>query len=159
MDSIGALRQGNDLGFKTSTFPKPNDLRTFVLPLYRDMVELAHRQDKPFILHSCDSLGEVYGDLIDYCRIDAKHSFKEVILPAEAFKQHYGERITPLGGLDVDAICRRSEQEIRAPTREGVATSAHLLLHGSQHSAGALAYRSNRPLPSRNQGLPNSTII
>ena len=60
---------------------------------------------------------EVYEDLITDCRIDAKHSFEDTILPVDQFKKLYGKRITPLGGLDVDVICRSSEQELRRYAR------------------------------------------
>ncbi|HEX2999043.1 MAG TPA: uroporphyrinogen-III decarboxylase-like protein, partial [Armatimonadota bacterium] len=39
------------------------------------------------------------------------------ILPVEQFKQQYGTRITPLGGLDVDRICRDTPEELRRYTR------------------------------------------
>lgn len=119
MDSVGALRQGDDLGFKSSTFLSPKHLNKMVFPIYRRMVEEAHANGKPFILHSCGNLAEVYDDLID-CGIDAKHSFEETILPVEDFKKQYGDRITPLGGLDVDLICRGTEEEIRSYTRNKI---------------------------------------
>jgi uroporphyrinogen decarboxylase len=119
MDAVGALRQGDDLGFKSSTFLSPKLLRKMVFPIYRSFVEEAHANDKPFILHSCGNLAEVYDDLID-CGIDAKHSFEETIMPVEDFKKQYGSRITPMGGLDVDMICRGTEEEIRAYTRSKI---------------------------------------
>ena len=61
-----------------------------------------------------------YDDLVEECRIDAKHSFEEVILPVEDFKAQYGDRITPLGGLDVDVICRSSADYLRAYTRKKI---------------------------------------
>jgi uroporphyrinogen decarboxylase len=118
-DAIGALRQGDDLGYNTSTFLSPDDLRSLVFPIYGHMVRCAHNAGKPFILHSCGNLSEVYDDLVEI-GIDAKHSFEESILPVEGFKQKYGHRVTPLGGLDVDLICRGSEEEIRACTRKKI---------------------------------------
>ena len=120
MDAIGALRQGDDLGFKTATFLSPAQLRELVFPIYCDMAASAHAAGKPFILHSCGNLGAVYDDLIDVCQIDAKHSFEDVILPVQEFKRQYGRRVTPLGGLDVDVICRSSEKELRVYTRKKI---------------------------------------
>jgi uroporphyrinogen decarboxylase len=120
LDAIGALRQGDDLGFKTATFLGPDDLRRFVFPIYREMVQTAHAAGKPFILHSCGNLDAVYPDLIDGIGIDAKHSFEETILPVEEFKRRYGRKTTPLGGLDVDRICRGTEPEIRTYTRQKI---------------------------------------
>ena len=118
MDAIGALRQGDDLGFKTSTFLSPEQLRRYVFPIYTRMVAEAHKVGKPFILHSCGNLDEVYDDLIEDVGIDAKHSFEDVILPVGEFKRRYGDRVTPLGGLDVDVLCRSSADDLRAYARK-----------------------------------------
>ncbi len=120
MDAIGALRQGDDLGFKTSTFLSPELLRRHVFPTYTKIAAEAHANGKPFILHSCGNLEAVYEDLIRECRIDAKHSFEDAILPVGEFKKRYGDRITPLGGLDVDVICRASGDDLRAYTRRHI---------------------------------------
>jgi len=117
LDSIGALRQGDDLGYKTATFLRPELLRKYVFPIYTEMAAQAHSNGKPFILHSCGDLGEVYEDLIEDCKIDAKHSFEDIILGVAEFKKRYGGRITPLGGLDVDFLCCKSQEEIRDYTR------------------------------------------
>ncbi len=121
MDAVGALRQGDDLGFRTATFLPPDALRRLVLPIYTAQAAAAHAAGKPFILHSCGNLGAIYDDLIDTCRIDAKHSFEDSILPVEDFQAQYGRRVTPLGGLDVDAICRLDEPHLRAYAREKIA--------------------------------------
>jgi len=120
MDGICALRQGDDLGFKTATFLKPKDLHELVFPTYKKMVQAAHDHGMPFILHSCGNLREVYDEIITDCKIDAKHSFEETIMPVEQFKSKYGARCTPLGGLDVDFLCRESEEEIRRYTRSKI---------------------------------------
>lgn len=120
LDFVCATRQGDDLGFKTSTFLPPDVIRRYVLPVYADIAAIAHERRKPFVLHSCGNLDEIYEELIETCRIDGKHSFEETILPVAEFKKKYGDRITPLGGLDVDLICRGSEEEIRAYTRKSI---------------------------------------
>ncbi len=120
MNAVGALRQGDDLGYKTATFLSPPLLRELVFPIYRQMAAEAHARNKPFILHSCGNLGEVYPDLIQYCKIDAKHSFEDVIMPVEKFQAQYGAQCTPLGGLDVDIICRVDEATLRAYTRRKI---------------------------------------
>lgn len=120
LDAVCALRQGDDLGFKTATFMPPEYLREHVLPTYKKAAEIAHENGKPYILHSCGDLSEIYDDLIDECKIDAKHSFEDGIMPVTEFKKQYGSRITAMGGLDVDVICRSSIDEIRAYTRRHI---------------------------------------
>ncbi len=118
-DAVGALRQGDDLGFKSATFLSPELLRQHVFPAYRNFADEAHANGKPFILHSCGNLAEVYEDIIG-CGVDAKHSFEDVIMPVEDFKAEYGDRITALGGLDVDVICRAEEDELRRYARKKI---------------------------------------
>jgi uroporphyrinogen decarboxylase len=119
MDAVGTLRQGDDLGFKSSTFLSPDDLRHLIFPMYKRMVAEAHAVGKPFILHSCGNLAAVYDDIIA-CGFDAKHSFEDGIMPVGDFKRQFGARITPLGGLDVDVICRSDEATLRAYTRRHI---------------------------------------
>ena len=120
MDAVCALRQGDDLGFNSATFLSPDLLRKLIFPTYKQMVAAAHDNGKPFVYHSCGNLSLVYDELIDEIHIDAKHSYEEKITPVEVFKAKYGDRCTPMGGLDVDFICRRSEDEIRAYTRSKI---------------------------------------
>ena len=56
-------------------------------------------------------------DIIDYVGIDAKHSFEDIIQPVEDARKQYGERITIVGGIDVDFLSRRTEEEIRKRVR------------------------------------------
>ncbi|MBM4048985.1 MAG: hypothetical protein FJ279_28115 [Planctomycetes bacterium] len=46
-------------------------------------------------------------------------------MPVGEFKRRYGDRLTPLGGLDVDVICRSREPELRAYARQHIAECFH----------------------------------
>lgn len=109
---VGAVVISDDLGFKTQTMIAPADLREFVFPLHKKLVEIAHKYDKPCLIHSCGNLAEIMDDLIDDVGIDAKHSYEDGILPVQEAKKKYGRRIAILGGLDVDRLCRSSPAEI-----------------------------------------------
>lgn len=115
---IGALRMGDDMGFKTSTMLSADQIRQHVLPWQQRIVELAHEHGVPFVLHSCGNLEGIMDDLIDWVGIDAKHSFEDVIMPAAEAKRRYGGRIAILGGVDVDYLSRHSVDEVRAYTRK-----------------------------------------
>jgi uroporphyrinogen decarboxylase len=118
MDHVGAVWLNDDLGFKTQTMISPRDLRTFVFPWHKRMVERAHSYGKPCLLHACGNLREVMDDLIDDVKIDAKHSFEDVIQPVAEFKRIYGSRVAALGGIDVDVLTRSTPDEIRAYTQK-----------------------------------------
>ena len=120
MDRIGALRMGDDLGYKKGTFIRPQLIRRYVLPWHKRCVETAHRRGLPFILHSCGNLYRVdetgrslMDDLVDYVGIDAKHSFEDEIKPVWEVKAKYGERVAILGGVDMDKLARSPTDRLR----------------------------------------------
>ncbi len=124
MPGVGALWLGDDMGFKTSTMVSPEVLRQYVFPWQKKVAEIAHAHSLPFLLHSCGNLSQVMDDLIDDVGIDAKHSFEDVIMPVAEAKRTYGDRIAVLGGIDVDFLCRASEDEVRAYTRRTIENCA-----------------------------------
>lgn len=111
-DSVGALISNDDWGFKTQTMLSVDDLRRFVFPWYKKIVEVAHKAGKPAILHSCGQLEKVMDDIIDDMKFDAKHSFEDGILPVERAYEKWGGRISILGGMDVDFLCRSRPEDI-----------------------------------------------
>lgn len=52
-------------------------------------------------------------DLIDFVKIDARHSFEDNIMPVIEAKKKYGDKIAILGGVDIDFLCRANESQIR----------------------------------------------
>jgi uroporphyrinogen decarboxylase len=108
----------DDMGFKSGTLISPDDTREFVLPGHKRMAEMAHAAGKPYLLHSCGKMDAIMPDLIDDVKIDARHSFEDVIEPVTLAKERYGDRIAILGGLDLDFLCRATEDQVRARTRD-----------------------------------------
>ena len=56
-------------------------------------------------------------DLLSEVRIDALHSFEDTIVQVTDMKQQYGNRVALLGGIDVDFLCRATEDQVRARVR------------------------------------------
>ncbi len=117
MDYVGGIFAGDDMGYKTGTMIAPEHLRQYVFPYHKLLAAKAHAKDKIYILHACGDIDEVMDDLIDDVRIDAKHSFEDIIMPVEAFRRQYGDRVGTVGGIDIDFLCRASEDELRARVR------------------------------------------
>ena len=117
IENVGVLWSSDDLGFKTQTLISPCDLRELLLPWHKKFVALAHSRGLPAILHSCGNLEEIMEDLIGDCGYDGKHSFEDVIMPIEEVKDKYGERVSILGGIDVDFLARGTTKEVRDRTR------------------------------------------
>ena len=107
VDGVGALCLGDDMGLRTGTMIPPREMRHFVFPWHKKICAEAHARDLPFILHACGNLADVMGDLVDYVGIDAKHSFEDAIMPVAQMKSIWGDKVTILGGVDVDVLSRR----------------------------------------------------
>ena len=111
-DCVCALISNDDWGFKTQTMLSPADMRKYVFPWHKKIVEVGHRHNKPVALHSCGMLEEVMEDVINDMGFDGKHSFEDVIMPIEDSYEKYKGRIALLGGIDVDFVCTKSTDEI-----------------------------------------------
>jgi len=112
-DRVKVIWGSDDLGFKTGTLISPKDLRELVLPGHKMLAELAHNAGRPYIMHCCGNLSRILEDLIEDVKIDGKHSFEDVIEDVCEDKRRYGDRLSLLGGIDVDFLCRANESQIR----------------------------------------------
>lgn len=111
-DTVGAMISNDDWGFNSQTMISAKDLRKYVIPWHRRIVETIHAAGKPAILHSCGNLEEVMDDIIDDIGFDAKHSYEDNIINVEEAYEKWGDRIAILGGIDVDFVCRSRPEEI-----------------------------------------------
>jgi uroporphyrinogen decarboxylase len=118
MDAICAIWLGDDLGSKNGLLVGPDLLGIHVFPWYKRYAELAHRNNRPFLLHSCGDIRAVMRDLVEEVGIDAKHSFEDAIMPVERFIEAWGTKVGTLGGIDVNLLAQGSEEAVAARTRE-----------------------------------------
>ena len=116
--NICALLTGDDMGFKTATIISPKHLRQYILPWHKKFAQMAHAKGIPYFLHSCGNVEAIMESLIEDVKIDGKHSFEDVIMPAAVFHQKYGNRIATLGGVDMDYISRHTADEVRQYVRD-----------------------------------------
>jgi len=110
---VAVLWGSDDLGFHSGTMMSPDFLRAKILPWHARCAKIAREKGKPYLLHSCGKLDEIMEDLIEEVGIDGKHSFEDTILPVTEAKKRYGTRISILGGIDMDFLCRAGEPAIR----------------------------------------------
>jgi len=68
-------------------------------------------------LHACGNRRDVIEDMITDTRIDAIHSWEDKIESILDAKRAYGDRMSLLGGIDVDFLCRAGEGAIRRRVR------------------------------------------
>ncbi len=117
-DLYAVSRFGDDLGFKSSTLLSPEDIKTNIIPQYQRIVSVIHSYGKPFLYHSCGKNFSVMDDIIDIAKIDAKHSNEDDIALFSEWVDRYGDRIGNFGGVDMDHLCSKTEQEITEIVRD-----------------------------------------
>jgi uroporphyrinogen decarboxylase len=110
-DTVGLLMSNDDWGFKHQTFLSPNDMRKYIFPWHKKIVDLAHSKKIPIVLHSCGYAGDIMEDIISM-GYDGKHSFEDTIQPVEEAYELYHEKIAIVGGMDVNFLIQHSEEEI-----------------------------------------------
>ena len=108
----------DDMGYRGGTLISPADTREFMLPGHKLMAQMSHDAGRPYLLHSCGKLTSIMDDLIDDVKIDGKHSFEDTIESVIDDKRKYGDRLTLLGGIDVDFLCNADEISIRRRVRD-----------------------------------------
>ena len=112
-DSVGALISNDDWGFNTQTMLSPADLKEFVFPWHKRIVEVIHDAQKPGILHSCGNYTMIFDDLLAL-GYDARHSYEDNIVPVEQAYEQFAGKMAVLGGIDVNYLITASEYEITA---------------------------------------------
>ncbi len=110
----------DDLGFKNGLMFSPDDMRKFVLKGHKRLAELSHAAGNPYLLHACGKRTAILEDLIEDVKLDALHSWEDTIEMITDAKRAYGKRVSLIGGLDMDFICRSPEAAIRERVREVV---------------------------------------
>jgi len=116
-DIVGGVMSNDDWGFNTQTFLSVEDMRKYVYPWHKKIVETAHKAGKPVVLHSCGYFGDVMDDVIDVLKYNGKHSYEDIIMPVEEAYEQWGSRIAILGGIDVDFMIRSTPTEIQKRCR------------------------------------------
>ena len=117
-DTVGLLMSNDDWGFNHQTFISPADMRELVFPWHKKYVDLAHLKNIPAVLHSCGYAKDIMDDVIQTIGFDGKHSFEDNIVTVEDSYELYHNKIAILGGIDLNFIIQKSEQEITKRCRD-----------------------------------------
>jgi uroporphyrinogen decarboxylase len=121
---VGACLANDDWGFITNTLISTEDLRRLVFPWYRKIVEISHAAGTPVILHSCGYFENIIEDIVEDMHFDGRHSYEDNIMPVEEAYEKYHDRISIIGGIDVNFICESTPDEIYARSKAMLDRSA-----------------------------------
>lgn len=96
-------RMGDDLGHRTSTMLEPDTIRHFILPQQQKVIDIVHRKNKKFLLHSCGNIMSIMPDILKM-GIDAKHSNEDQICFFDVWIDNYADKIGLFGGFDMNYL-------------------------------------------------------
>ncbi|MFY9427412.1 MAG: uroporphyrinogen decarboxylase family protein [Caldicoprobacterales bacterium] len=116
-DSVGMLISNDDWGFNTQTFLSPDAMKKYVYPWHKKIADVAHKNNKPVILHSCGYVLDVMDDIVHTLQYDGKHSYEDNIMSVEDFYDKWKGQIAVLGGIDVNFLINSSVEDIRKRSR------------------------------------------
>ncbi len=137
-DTVGFICSNDDWGFNTQTLLPPDAMRKYVFPWHKKIVQVAHDNDKPCMLHSCGYYNEIIDDVINDMKFDARHSYEDSITPVEKAYEDLNGKIAVLGGLDVNFLATKTPNEVYSRARNMLETSA---------SRGGYALGSGNSIP------------
>ncbi|MEA2011571.1 MAG: uroporphyrinogen decarboxylase family protein, partial [Verrucomicrobiota bacterium] len=95
-----------------------NQMREYIIPWHKKIVEVIHASSKPALMHSCGNVAKVFDDIINDIKFNEKHSYEDAIIPVEEAYDKWGDRIAILGGIDVDFLSRSTPEKIRERTED-----------------------------------------
>ncbi len=117
-DRVEVFLGGDDMGFNTQPMIPPDILINKSFPWHKNNSDIAHQAGKLYLLHSCGNLIPLMDSLINYVKIDGRHSFEDTIEPVILAKERYGSEMAIIGGIDVHFLCTADEEQIRKRVRE-----------------------------------------
>ncbi len=97
---VGAAFIGDDVAYTENLMVSPKILRKYLFPWYKEMTDLAKREEKPCIFHSDGKLYEVMDDLID-CGFSALHPIEPKAMDINFVKETWGDRLCIIGNIDL----------------------------------------------------------
>lgn len=119
-DAIDLVLIGNDLGSQRGLLLSPENIREFVLPGTRRLVEQAHAHGYKVMHHSCGSIAEIIPDLIDV-GVDVIHPIQalSVGMEPERLRADFGDRVSFCGGVDTQhLLVHGTPEQIKNRIRE-----------------------------------------
>ena len=136
-DLVDGFFFGNDFGTQRGLICGPKQFDEFILPWFQRFTDQAHRYGYQVILHSCGSIHQVIGRLID-AGVECLHPLqaRAVNMDAETLARDFKGRITFLGGIDTQQLLvHGTPAQIREDVRRVKAPLGPCLIVSPSHEA------------------------
>lgn len=125
---VQGIHGGYDWASNKGPMFSPRHFRKFVFPRLKQITDLCHQFNVPYIKHTDGNINALLDDLID-AGVDGFHAIEpRAGMDIGAIKQRYGKRLTLIGNVDcstvlvdgpLDAVRTQTKQVIRAAAEGG----------------------------------------
>jgi len=110
---------GNDFATQLDLMVGPNQLREFVFPYFKQLIDQAHQRGYQVIVHSCGAIHRVIPDLIAM-GVDALHPLQALAthMDAETLARDFAGQVAFMGGIDTQQLLvHGTPEEVQADVR------------------------------------------
>ncbi len=115
---VDGIFVSDDLGAQSALMMSPDVFRTFLKPLYRELIEEIHSCGMHFWLHTCGNVTQIVDDFIEI-GLDVIHPIQAGTMDLEEVSAAYGGRITFFAGFDVQHLLPEgTPQQVRQGVRD-----------------------------------------
>jgi uroporphyrinogen decarboxylase len=114
---VEVLWYSDDIAYSDGLMVSPQVLREYFFPWLKKIGDLADRAGKPLIYHSDGLLYGVMEEIIG-CGVTALHPIEPKAMEIGEVKARYGNRLSLIGGVDVDLLARGTPEAVRMRVRE-----------------------------------------
>ncbi|MBL1215654.1 MAG: nucleoside 2-deoxyribosyltransferase [Ignavibacteriae bacterium] len=123
-DSVDVLWYSDDIAYTNGLLMSPEILDEYFFPWLKKIGDLAKKYNKPLIYHTDGILYDVMDRIID-CGVNALHPIEPKAMKLREVKERYGNKLSFIGSIDVDLLCRGTEQEIIDKVKENIEAAAY----------------------------------
>ena len=113
-DGVDIVYMADDYCSQRGPLFSPEDFRRFVVPYLTELVEIAHRHDKAFLLHCCGAVRPLLPMIVDagVDMLEPIQTRAEGMEPA-GLKKDFGNDLCFYGGVDLqETLCRGTPQQV-----------------------------------------------
>jgi len=123
---VDGIMGATDWCFKTGPIMSPKMFNRFFVPHLKEIVQLTHRYNKPFIKHLDGNTESILPALVDKVGIDAYHSIEPTAgMDIYKLKEQYGRRISLWGNVDCgEILINGTPEQIRENVKDLIGTVA-----------------------------------
>jgi len=118
-DAVDILWFSDDIAYTNALMMSPQVLHSYLFPWLKKIGDLARETNKPLLYHTDGILWDVFDDIIE-CGVDGIHPIEPKAMDIADVKKKVGEKLCLLGHIDVDLLCRGTEEEVRSQVRKNI---------------------------------------